>query len=342
MILLTSISDLLQLVTGTAVATIYTHASYVDYDGTTVTPGRLNGALTGAATNTLVGSPTGTNKRNVKGITVRNAHASSTELITIQHYDGSITVELFKYLLLAGETLQYFDGQWSIMDAAGGIKSSPAAGGLISVTLLTTASANHTVSARTKSIFLRMVAGGGGGGGGTGGSSTASANGGGSGGGYAEKLFAVTPGTAYAYTCGAGGAAGSGGNGGVGGTTTFVVGGVTVTCNGGLGGIGNMAAGSSVLSILGGASPAISTNGDLNSGGEPGGDGERGSGTLGLGGEGGSTPLGAGANAVNTDVAGNTASVGWGGGGGGAMALTATPRLGGVGAAGAILVMEYS
>ena len=40
MLLLTSTSDILRLITGSAASTIEVHASFVDLNGTTVTPGR--------------------------------------------------------------------------------------------------------------------------------------------------------------------------------------------------------------------------------------------------------------------------------------------------------------
>jgi len=211
-------------------------------------------------------------------------------------------------------------------------------------TTVLTSGTSHTTHTSANTIFVRLVAGGGAGGGGASATSNAGCGGGGSAGGYAEKTFTVTPNTAYTYAIGIGGTAGSAGNnpGNDGGITTFTVGGTTVTANGGKGGQG-MASGSTVISALGGASPAVSTNGDLNSGGDPGVYGQRGSGTTGTGGSGGSSPLGAGANARNTQGAGNTASVGYGGGGGGGFGTGNNNSVaGGAGANGVIIVDEFS
>jgi hypothetical protein len=343
MLLLTSTSDLIQLVTGAAVTSMNVHASFTDYNGTLVTPGRQNSNITGQATNTVVAAPGSNVQRNVKSLSVYNAHASSSNAVTLQHYDGSITSILCSYTLLAGETLYYTEtGEVVIIDAAGGLKLTPLKGRLLTLALLTSASANFTTGPATASIAIRVQAGGGQGGGGLGGSSTASVGGGGGSGGYAEKVFAVAPNTAYAYTCGAGGSAQSTNVTGSAGTdSTFVVGGVTVTAKGGLGGIGAMAAGSSVLTILGGGTSAVATNGDVNCGGSPGSGGLRLSGTVAVSGEGGSSQLGAGGNAVITDVVGNV-GVGYGAGGGGACSLTGNTRAGGAGLAGAIVIEEYS
>ncbi len=56
MIILASTSDLIRVVTSHA-ATIEVHASFVDLNGTTVTPGRTNTLISTATTTTIVGSP---------------------------------------------------------------------------------------------------------------------------------------------------------------------------------------------------------------------------------------------------------------------------------------------
>lgn len=215
-------------------------------------------------------------------------------------------------------------------------------GQFIKRTLLTSGT-SFTTTVNTNKIILRLQAGGGGGGGTTTAAASAALGGGGSAGGYAEKTFNVDPNTAYTYAIGAAGAAGntSGGNGGVGGVTTFAVGATTVTANGGLGGIGETA-GTALAVILGGASPAVSTNGDMNGGGAPGAVGIRLSGLLGGSGAGGSCLFGAGGNGLNAAGAG-VVGVGYGAGGSGGCVLNNSAAVaGGAGLAGCIVVEEYS
>ena len=50
MLLLTSVSDIIRLVTGAAASTIEVHTSYMDVSGTTITPGRTNTRITTATT----------------------------------------------------------------------------------------------------------------------------------------------------------------------------------------------------------------------------------------------------------------------------------------------------
>lgn len=125
MLLLTSTSDKIQVVTGSAV-TVDVHTSYMDYVGAaSVTPGRTNSAITGATTTDIVGSPASGAQRNVKAIHISNKHASSSNLVTVQHTDGATVIELEKLTLLAGERLSYIEGQGFILyNAAGAVKPS--------------------------------------------------------------------------------------------------------------------------------------------------------------------------------------------------------------------------
>lgn len=198
------------------------------------------------------------------------------------------------------------------------------------------------LNAATNKIRVRLQAGGGGGGGVATAAVSGGGAGGGSAGGYAEKTFAVTPGGTYTYAVGTAGTASGAfaSNGGVGGNTTFTVGGTTVTTVGGNGGIGITAA--VAIDAIGGAAPAISTNGDLNATGAPGGPGASVSATVCLSGAGGSSLFGAGGNAFNTQNAGSPATGNGAGGSGGCCVNGGASVGGGAGTAGLICVDEYS
>src|SRR3989304_3603886 len=121
MLLLTSTSDLVQVVTGQAVTTDV-HASWVDNASGTIPPGRTNTAITGATTTTVVASPAASMQRNVQTLIIINKDASADN-ITIRHSDGTTIVELFDYNLGPDETLQYVDGDgFKVFDNAGNIK----------------------------------------------------------------------------------------------------------------------------------------------------------------------------------------------------------------------------
>ncbi len=222
------------------------------------------------------------------------------------------------------------------------IENGEALMGRLLATTLKTTGTTFTTGTGTNLIRVRLGGGGGAGGGADTAAVSGAAGGGGSNGGYAEKLFAVSPTTAYTISIGAAGTPGAAGsaNGGDGGDTTFAVGATTVTAKGGKGGVG-MAAGTTILAALGGTSPAVSTNGDLNMGGAPGGFGLRMTGLLAVSGHGGSGPFGSGGNSVLSGAG----AVGVGncsGGSGGAVINAGSAVAGGAGLGGAIIVDEYS
>src|SRR4029077_956580 len=111
MILLTSASDAISVVTS-SVANTDVHASWVDNLSGAITPGRTNTAsITSATTTTVVASPAASTQRNVKTITIRNRHASTSQDVTVKHTDGTNNLELIKASLSAGEELIYSDGE---------------------------------------------------------------------------------------------------------------------------------------------------------------------------------------------------------------------------------------
>jgi len=121
MLLLTSTSDIIEAVTD-ASADLEVHASFVDNLAGVITPGRTNTAsITTATTTTIVGSPAASTQRNVRLLSLRNNHASTTVAVTVQHFDGTVTETLIKVTLLAGELLLMDEfGRWTHYDINGG------------------------------------------------------------------------------------------------------------------------------------------------------------------------------------------------------------------------------
>lgn len=145
MLLLTSTSDILRVVTGTTGANVQVHASYVDNNAGSITPGRTNtAAITTNTTTTVVAAP-GTGQRNVKALTIHNSHASVGTQVTVQHYDGTTSVDLESVLLLAGECLRLTDdGRWEHDDSNGGLY---AAGRKLDICKRATANSVHATAA---------------------------------------------------------------------------------------------------------------------------------------------------------------------------------------------------
>lgn len=108
MLLLTSISDQLQVVTDSA-ANIDVHASWVDIASATITASRKNTAIAAAATTAVVASPPASTQRNVKTLHIRNKHASLSCNITIQVVDGSGTTPIFVAPLKPGNMVEMTD-----------------------------------------------------------------------------------------------------------------------------------------------------------------------------------------------------------------------------------------
>lgn len=124
MLLLTTTSTVLRLVTDSA-ATVDVHASWVDRDGTTDTPGSTNTAINSSTTTTVIAAPGASTSRNVRTLNVRNRHASTSVTVTVQVYDGSTAFELDKRVLGPGQSLIFADGVGFFLPPAGGVQTRP-------------------------------------------------------------------------------------------------------------------------------------------------------------------------------------------------------------------------
>jgi hypothetical protein len=110
MLLLTSTSDVIRVVTATGV-TVDVHASWVDRNGSTDTPGSTNTAISTATTTTVVAAPAASTARNVRALLIRNRHATTAETVTVELYNGSTAYQLDKRVILAGQSLMFDDAQ---------------------------------------------------------------------------------------------------------------------------------------------------------------------------------------------------------------------------------------
>ena len=120
MLLLNSTSDAVRIVTGSAANSIDVHVSWMDTNGTTVTPGRQNTVITTATTTVICPSPGLGVTRNVRGIYATNDSTGTSCTVAIEHTDGTNVVELMQFILLPGENLGYReDGSWVHRDANG-------------------------------------------------------------------------------------------------------------------------------------------------------------------------------------------------------------------------------
>jgi hypothetical protein len=205
-----------------------------------------------------------------------------------------------------------------------------------STTVPFTTSTTWTCPAGVTSISVDAY--GAGGGGGYGGGANKDGGGGGGGGAFNRNTsIAVNPGTTYTITIGLAGAAGTltTPNGGLGGTTTATFGAVTISANGGNGGLSfanGMTGGNGGTGGLFSGGTGADGNGDYSGagGGAAGPTSNGTAGTTTTGGTGGGGNAGNGANGSTANTATGSVGFNYGGGGSGGTKTSA----GGAGAAG--------
>lgn len=331
-------ADKLQVITASA-GTIDVHTSWILNSSTNSLDRNNPTQITTAATTDIVAAASGTDVKNIKFCSIRNAHATVANAITVQHTDGTNVPTIIKTTLYPGDSLHYNElSGWKYVPAS----SSIIVPGRLLLSTIKTTGTSFTTGALTNKLRARGVAGGGGGAGNTSVAASAGAGGGGGGGGFMDILVAVAPSTAYTYAIGAAGAANSGASGGNGGDTTLTVGATTYTAKGGTGAT-TVANNTTVTAAAGGAGGVVGTNADINASGWP---GEPGivlivATPILASGNGGSCLYGAGGLGLTAAGAGN-AGTGNGSGGSGAATGASAARSGGAGTVGLIQFDEYS
>lgn len=122
MLNLASTSDIVRVITGSA-GDVEVHVSYVDRTISTDkdTPGRTNTAsITTATTTTVCASPASGDVRNIRHLNITNKSAGVTNLVKVEHYDGTNPVEMMGVILLPGENMIFNqEGRWVHRDANG-------------------------------------------------------------------------------------------------------------------------------------------------------------------------------------------------------------------------------
>jgi hypothetical protein len=92
----------------------------VDNNAGTITPVRSNFNITTATTTTIVPAPSSGIQRNVNSVFIENNNATTSTVVTVQHFDGTTSVDIISVTLLAGENLNMReDGSWVHRDANG-------------------------------------------------------------------------------------------------------------------------------------------------------------------------------------------------------------------------------
>lgn len=109
MLILAGTSDKIRVQTSGA-ELIDVHASFTTYDGTAVTTGRVNVAISSAGLTDIVPSPVVATQRNVKTLSIRNKDVTPST-VTVIHTDGTTPVILERVTLLPGEALTLVQGE---------------------------------------------------------------------------------------------------------------------------------------------------------------------------------------------------------------------------------------
>ena len=117
-------SAALKVVT-TSAATLAVYASYQDHGRSHAQRLSTSSTISSATTTTFLSSPTAYATRTVDLFTIANTHASLSNTITVQHYDGSTTTIIWSGTLAAGERLAIVDGTATVFNTSGVPKVAP-------------------------------------------------------------------------------------------------------------------------------------------------------------------------------------------------------------------------
>jgi hypothetical protein len=117
-------SAALKVVT-TSAANLAVYASYQDHGRSRSQRLSTSATISSATTTTFLSAPTAYASRTVDLFTIANTHASLSNTVTVQHYDGSTTTIMWSGTLAAGERLAIVDGFATVFNTAGIPKSAP-------------------------------------------------------------------------------------------------------------------------------------------------------------------------------------------------------------------------
>lgn len=119
MILLTSTSDLLRIIT-TSAGQVDVYIGYVDNTAINISPARTSlYNINTATTTTILSAPPVSTERAVKYVSIKSNTASVGNTITLQHYDGTNYVTLWKGILAPGEMVVYDGNSFKKYNSSG-------------------------------------------------------------------------------------------------------------------------------------------------------------------------------------------------------------------------------
>lgn len=132
MLILSSTSDIIRVVTGSAASVTVSVAAVDNNAGAITVPDTPPiAAITTATTTTIVAAPASGVQRNVKAICLTNNHATVSTTVVVQRYNGTYFSDLMGVTLLPGENCILDEtGEWHHHDVQGAhyAYAAPAAG----------------------------------------------------------------------------------------------------------------------------------------------------------------------------------------------------------------------
>lgn len=158
MLIVSGTARKLQVVTGSAGSVKVNYSLVRNTGGAVTVPEPVNFSITTAATTDILASPGSGVQDTANAFTVFNDHASVSNLVTVQHTDGTVAVPLWRGTLLAGESVVLTEeGRWWLHGADGVAKSAS----MLTFQQLAAVGAGAVSAADidTLKIFARKVAG---------------------------------------------------------------------------------------------------------------------------------------------------------------------------------------
>src|SRR5690349_18555799 len=118
MLVLATTTDKMELVRSST-ADIDFNGEWIDFDGVNGTPGTSDATFNTAATGDIITAPASNVYRVIRRMSFRNRHASASNTLTVQKDRNGTNREYVSVVLLAGETLQYTENGWCVLDSSG-------------------------------------------------------------------------------------------------------------------------------------------------------------------------------------------------------------------------------
>lgn len=112
--ILATITSVLRVVTD-SVADLHIATDYADMTSTTFTPNAGNVIVNTVTTTNIVGSPPASTQRQIKSVLIANRHATLSNNVIVELFDGTNSATVYSYTLGAGQIIQYkSDSGWSV------------------------------------------------------------------------------------------------------------------------------------------------------------------------------------------------------------------------------------